>query len=309
MTKRASIDIGSNSVLLLIADISNGVREIVSESYVTSLGKDLDKRGEFSKEPMDETLKVLKLYADLCRENGIEPSHVIATATEAARVAKNANDFFSKVKDNTGIEVKIITGVAEAYFSTKGILLGATYTDDIIHILDIGGASTEIIKVEVTSQKIIESFSMPMGAVRLTNWLSEGILDNELSKIHKTFLNQLGKVQTEKLFCVAGTMTSISNINLGNKSFIESRVHGDKFSVEKVFEMEEKFKNYTLDEINAKYPFLGKRANFILGGILVAKTVFSWLGVKEVEISTYGLRYGTIGEKEVKDGFIFRDNK
>lgn len=119
---RASIDIGSNSILLLAGDFSTSTyKELLNESNVTGLGRELDKNKAFLDIAMEESFHVLKQYAKQVINIGIDPSEVIVTATEAARVANNAARFIERIKRETGLIIQIISGKGEAYFSTKGI--------------------------------------------------------------------------------------------------------------------------------------------------------------------------------------------
>lgn len=172
--------------------------------------------------------------------------------------------------------------------------------------MDIGGASTEIIEVEPSPTKILTDFSMPFGAVRCTNWNEEGITKEKLNSIKSEFDDKLSKIKTIKLYCVAGTMTSVANMFLDHKEFEEKTIHGLKITTEDIYNMVEKYKNYTTDQYLEQFPFLGKRAKTIVGGMKVATTIFSWLNIKEVEISTYGLRYGTLEQGFIPNEYITR---
>lgn len=303
--KRASIDIGSNSILLLAGEFSNGeYKELINESNVTGLGRELDKNKKFLDVSMDESFEVLKSYSKLVKEIGIEPSEVIVTATEAARVAQNASHFFKKVLDETDLNVQIITGAGEAYFSTRGIMFNTKFEEDEIVIMDIGGASTEIIEANTKTGKINLDFSMPFGAVRVTNWLTEKTHEQKLTDIKENFSDQLSKISNKKLFCVAGTMTSVANMYLGHKEFQEKKIHGLEFASDEVFRMLEDHKDKAPEAYLDEFPFLGKRSKTITGGMIVATTVFNWLNIEKVEISTYGLRYGTLEQGFIPDEYL-----
>lgn len=304
---RASIDIGSNSILLLAGDFTGGCyKELLNESNVTGLGRDLDKNKSFLDMAMDESFDVLLSYSKQVQELGLKASDVIVTATEAARVASNAPEFIKRVKDHTGLNIQIITGEGEAYFSTKGILFNTTFSENKICIMDIGGASTEIIDVNPSTVNILTDFSMPFGAVRCTNWNEEGMTAEKLNLIKKNYQDKLKNINTKKLYCVAGTMTSVANMFLENVEFQEKQIHGLKISTKEIFKMVEKYKNYSPENFLQQFPFLGKRAKTINGGLKVATTVFNWLNIEEVEISTYGLRYGTLEQGFIPDEYSIR---
>lgn len=302
---RASIDIGSNSILLLIGSFENGIfNKIISESRVTALGFKLDENKMFHNDSMKKSFEVLKEYSQIAKENGISPSEIITTATEASRVAKNSKDFFSKVKNETQIEVKIITSDAEAYYSAKGILFDQRFQENEAFILDIGGASSEVIKVETSTKKVLDSFSFPMGAVRATNWIESGILDIKLKEIFKNFSFEIEKFQTERLYCVAGTMTSVANMFLNTQSFEEEKIHGFGLKFSDLENILDRIKTMKSDEILKDYPFLRERSKTIRGGLEVALNILKSLHTSKIEISTYGLRYGTILEGRVLDEHI-----
>jgi exopolyphosphatase/guanosine-5'-triphosphate,3'-diphosphate pyrophosphatase len=303
--KRASIDIGSNSVLLLIADVAHGkFTELVKESYITSLGKELDKNKAFHPESMEATFDAIKAYAEECDRHGIPREKIVATATEAARVATNASEFFQKIHDELGVQVTIITSEAEAFYSTKGILFDTKFDSEVITIMDIGGASTELIKVNTKTFQILESISMPIGAVRSTQWLSDDLFVQNLQKVFLDFRGELDKFQTKDLYCVAGTVTSLGNMHLERTEFVEDDVHGLVLKSEDVDALFKKFSNTAPDVFLEKFPFLQKRSQSIRGGLHLVYHLIHRLLVKELTISTYGLRYGTLLEGRIKKEFI-----
>jgi exopolyphosphatase/guanosine-5'-triphosphate,3'-diphosphate pyrophosphatase len=307
MSRRASIDIGSNSILLLVADYNNGeLEELYKESKVTGLGRDLDKNGKFLDETMTDSYQALKFYAEKAKELGVKPSDIITTATEASRVAGNAKVFFSKVLNETGINVQTITGEAEAYYSARGVSYDKELKTGNIVIMDIGGASTELIQLNLDTLEINNSISLPIGAVRATNWMSEGNLEQNISNVLDEYGEVISKFQTDTLMCVAGTMTSIGNMHLGHKEYIEDDVHGLKVKSSLVQDMEKEHESFSQEQFLEKFPFLGKRSRTIRGGMFVANFIFKLLNVKEAKISTYGLRYGTLLEGKIKDEHLFR---
>lgn len=302
---RASIDIGSNSVLLLIADMTNNkFQEIIKESHITSLGKELDKNKVFHPDSMKATYDAIKEYAEECDKHGISRESIIATATEASRVAQNSKEFFEKIQTELNVTIQTITPQAEAYFSTKGILFNSKFDSDVITIMDIGGASTELIKVNTKTFKILETISMPIGAVRATQWLDDDLFVQNLQKILLDFRNDIDKFQTKDLYCVAGTVTSLGNMHLLRKEFIEDDVHGLTLKAEDIDTMFKKYCNFKPAEFLELFPFLQKRSNSIRGGLHIVYHIVHRLLVKDITISTYGLRYGTILEGKIKKEYL-----
>lgn len=302
---RASIDIGSNSVLLLIADLTHGkFQEILKRSEITALGKELDKNKKFHPDSIAATRDALASYVEDCKKHGVDPEAIIATATEAARVAENAPEFFDEIKRDLGLTIQVLTGEGEAYYSSRGILFNSKFPSDIITIMDIGGASTELIKVNTKNFQIMETISMPIGAVRASQWLEDGLFVQNLQKVFLDFRNDLDKFQTQKLFCVAGTVTSLGNMFLEHQEFEENEVHGLVLKAEDVDGLFKKYSETPADDFLTKFPFLKKRSQSIRGGLHLVYHITHRLLVKELSISTYGLRYGTILEGKIKREYL-----
>lgn len=304
---RASIDIGSNSVLLLIAEIQSGkIREIEKRSEITQLGKELDKNKAFHAESMAATFEALQSYARDCESHGVKTGDVIVTATEASRVAANAPAFFRKITDELGLNIQIITPEAEAYYSTRGILYNSKFQNDVITIMDIGGASTELIKVNTKTLQIQKTISMPVGAVRATQWLTDGVFVQSLQKVFLDYRTMIDEFQTRELFCVAGTMTSLGNMHLQRKEFVEDDLHGMVMKSEDVDNLFKKYSDSAPEVFLEEFPFLKKRSQNIRGGLHVAYHFIHRLLAREITISTYGLRYGTILEGKIKKEHLWK---
>lgn len=289
---RSSIDIGSNSVLLLAVSYNGKIeKEILNLSSITSLGKDLDKNGHFLDAGMKATLLTLKNYQKELLKVGINPADTFVTATEASRVASNARLFFDEVKSETGFNVQIISGDDEAYFTALGVCSGLGTKSQNLTIMDIGGASTELIKVDSNPFQIKSSTSYPVGSVRATDWEREGVYNK---KLHQVLDSSLENYKCDLLVCVAGSMTSLAGMLLNQRVFDDKEIDGTKISIDEFIEFILKIQSMTADELLATYPFLGKRASVISGGASVALEIAKRLKVKELQISTRGLRYGVI---------------
>lgn len=302
--KRASIDIGSNSILLLAAEVHEGkiTQELINLSEVTSLGKDLDKNCKFIQSSMDDSFLALKKYKIELEKIGLNPADTFVTATEASRVATNSSEFFSLIKKELGFKVCIITADGEAHYSALGAAIDISEKHAVI--MDIGGASTELIKIETTPFKVIEFISMPMGSVRGTDWIKNGLFELKIEEIFKNNEDKISHFKTDLLCCVAGTMTSFANMFLGKKSFEEAIVHGTRISQTQYEGFLNFFQTKQEEELRTLYPFLGKRARTIVAGAKIGLKIAQKINVKNLEVSTYGLRYGTIISGGIAHEFI-----
>src|SRR4030095_2029979 len=119
----ASIDIGTNSVLLLIASMNSegAIRPLVEKAEITRLGEKLDQNGNLSPEAMERTLKALRKYTDLCHRNQVE--RIACVGTDALRRAQNAHDFVQRVQENCGFRVEVIPGKKEAELAYLSAML------------------------------------------------------------------------------------------------------------------------------------------------------------------------------------------
>ncbi|HTV26045.1 MAG TPA: exopolyphosphatase, partial [Polyangiaceae bacterium] len=139
MSSVAAIDIGSNSVRLLVAGADGA--ELCREMAITRLAEGVDRSGRLGAEPMARTLQVLERYATLMREHAV--SRVRVTGTSAARDAQNRDEFFQRVERSVGSRPELLSGNAEAGFAFAGATADQPRDAAPFLTLDIGGGSTE----------------------------------------------------------------------------------------------------------------------------------------------------------------------
>lgn len=300
---RASIDIGSNSVLLLIGDVGeHEIEEISDSSIITGLGRNLDSSGKFTKQAMVDTIDAFKEFKSILKKYDISSDEVLVTATEASRVASNSEEFFTEVRKKFGFKVKIISGEGEAYYTARGVTLSTTTEDggdDVI--MDVGGASTELILVKSKPFKVRKTISLPVGSVRAQDWIDEGTFQEKMDEIIKN--HDLSNYQTKSVIGVAGSMTSLGGMMLGLTSFESNKINKQKISFESFCDFADKILGMEKQDLHEQYPFLGKRTRTIGAGARVARALGLSLNVETVEISTYGLRHGTLFEGSIDERF------
>ena len=159
----AAIDIGSNTIEVLIARCSHDNVEIIEhQTTMARLGESVDDKREISRDKFKMALDAVHKYQRLAKNRGAE--EILAIATEALREARNSQDFIEAVKRETGIEVQLISGYAEAVLD----FLGATYshsTPSYVGVLDVGGGSTEIVSAKNRSITWLTSIPIGSGAI------------------------------------------------------------------------------------------------------------------------------------------------
>lgn len=315
MSKVASIDIGSNTILLLVAetdtnDISENFVEKFSKSQIAGLGRGIDAINNLSVIAQNDARLIFSEFHSILKNENINPHDVICTATEAARVARNSCDFFNSIKEDYGFTTQIINADCEAYFTSLGVASDPN-TPTEFAILDIGGASTEIIHVKKELNEVIvkRAISLPVGSVRCSEWLKEKSFDDKMNKMLKVHLEDY---KCDHIVCVAGSMTSVAGIFHNLKSFEEKIIHGTKISIEGFSQLINKIEYFTEIELLENFPFLGKRASTVLAGAKVGIEIGKRIGIKTFEISTLGLRHGSLRymlktkNRRIDERFIFR---
>jgi Exopolyphosphatase len=162
----AAIDVGTNTVRLLIADYAGGrnFTSVFHKEMITRLGEGFSSRGVLSPEAMDRTLEALRDFKKSITKR--KTNKIIAVATSVVRDAHNGKDFIDKVREQTGIEITLISGDTEAKLACRGALLPVDCEYDEAFIFDIGGGSTEFILTRMTDVLRVESIDL--GVVHIT---------------------------------------------------------------------------------------------------------------------------------------------
>lgn len=203
--KLGVIDIGTNSMRLLIADIVEN-NLINRKKYVntTRIGQGVDKNGYITLEAMDRNINALKEYREKCIECKCEKIYCLGTS--AIRDSKNKEEFLKRAKEEANIDVEVIEGSREAELGFLGVINGINKKDDIL-VLDIGGGSTEFIFGNVDGIK--KSKSINIGALRLTEkFLASGYTDEAFLKMNRFINDQIKEIisdlKKENINCICG---------------------------------------------------------------------------------------------------------
>lgn len=303
---RASIDIGSNSTLLLVGEVDLVTqkieREILNLSHITSLGKDLDVTKTFHPDSMKATYEALKDYREELLKISFNLEDVIVTATEASRVAQNAAVFFSQIKKELGFTVTIISSDGEAYYTAIGVA-SAVNSDSELIIMDMGGASTELIRIQLHPFQILSSVSLPVGSVRATDWQKMNCFTERMDVLLR---QDLTPYYTKSLLCVAGSMTALASMYQGQNQYKDEAINGLEIGFDSFKQLSADLQKTTIENILLLFPYLGKRAPMLAAGARVAEMIGEKLHIEKVLISTRGLRYGVLLAPKIEESFILK---
>ena len=226
--KCAAIDIGTNTILLLIAEKNGEVfHDILDVSTIVRLGEGLVRSGSLKEEAISRTIDTLGRYLDTARSNGVQKMFCIGTA--ALRNARNGREFTASVKDMFGLDIEIISAHKEAYYTYLSVCNDTAIRHACMTIIDIGGGSTEII--DGTENEFSGYVSLPIGSVVLTDsFISHDPPENrELDNVAAFIRNNLGNVRYRRasvLVGTGGTVTNIAALILGMPQYDKSIIHG-----------------------------------------------------------------------------------
>lgn len=290
----AVIDIGTNTCILLIAELVDGKLVTIHEAFETPrLGESLQNTGEISKDAVERVSKTLKHYAALARK--FNSDRIFAFGTYSLRAASNNMKVADELSDKIDTQVEIISGEMEARCS----FYGATYDLPQLHdyaVVDVGGGSTEF---GYMFDDLFYYKSLNIGSVTLRDQLFQdgkfpkskideavAIVNEEFLKIN--FLNLYNK----KLVGVAGTPTSLYALHHKMKKFDEKLIHKKNLEVHHIFGLINMLVKKDVLQIRSMGDYMRGRADIIIPGGLILLEFMNYFGFEDIKISTKGLRYG-----------------
>ena len=298
MVKVASIDLGSNSTRMLIAEITNGtLTTIYKEHQVTRMADKLSESKIISKEATKRVLKVLAGYFKTINKNNVENIQIVGTA--ALRDATNSQEVIQLIEKKFGFEVDIVSGEEEGVLTSVGVLNSLGSLENFL-IVDIGGRSTEFI---YDDDKKIVSKSVNIGVVSLSELFFDKLPPPETSVLlAKEYIDnnllESNLFHGRLLVGVAGTFTSLASIFLEQTQFNEKEIHLTELKNEDVFKISNELLHLNEPQIITKYKGLDpKRAKTIQAGILLAKEIISKYNVNSIKVSNSDILEGLILKK------------
>jgi exopolyphosphatase/guanosine-5'-triphosphate,3'-diphosphate pyrophosphatase len=293
----AAIDVGTNTVLLLVAEgTAAAPRAVVERAAITRLGAGVDRTGRLSPEAVARTVSCLESYATTIREQRVQSVDVVCTS--AARDAANGSEFIDLAARALGVRPRIVDGEEEARLTFAGGLAGLPVEGEVT-VFDIGGGSTEVIRGtrEGAVERVASAVSLDIGSVRLTerHVTSDPPTDDELARIRSDVeraLASLDKAKANTLVGVAGTITSLAAIHAGMSSYDSALVHGTRLEKSTIVNLERRLATMPLAERRALPGLEPARADVIVAGTIIAHRVLDWSGSDELLVSDRGVRWG-----------------
>ena len=293
--KVAAIDCGTNTTLLLVAEVSRGVVTQVyrDEIIVTRMGQDVATTKRFHPAALMRMDECLSHYSQIIASE--KPERVLAVATSAARDVTNARELFA-IGEKHGIPIHVIAGKQEAQITFEGATFEYPSKEGLC-VVDVGGGSTEIV---ASRNSHIVGTSVNVGSVRLTEMFvtkmptPRGEVEMLLDYARRSFNDarvHLPQPPVQEVIAVAGTPTTLAAV-LQNKNYSERLVHGFKIERETLEEWLYRLAAMSLEERIHTTGMDSKRADVIVAGSAVLLAALQALGAEAMTVSTRGVRYG-----------------
>jgi exopolyphosphatase/guanosine-5'-triphosphate,3'-diphosphate pyrophosphatase len=298
MTGRvAVVDIGTNSVLLLLAEktASGTVKTLLQKTESTRLGRGLQAAGIIGEAPLEKTIDVLKHYISLAESQGAE--ELAAVGTHLFRAARNSGDVLRSIEKRCGIEVEVLTENEEAEWSYRGAVHGRVLAEPAV-VLDVGGGSTEA--VLGLGGMVQQAGSLPLGAVSLTERFfshdppEQAEMDEmkafAVDSVQKGFGSFITK--GESCTAVGGTATTLAALDLSLRSYDANAVDGIVLNEAAVIRHMVGLAAVPLEERKKMIPFDPTRADIIVAGAVLLHAAMKTGRFCFVQASDRGLRFG-----------------
>jgi exopolyphosphatase/guanosine-5'-triphosphate,3'-diphosphate pyrophosphatase len=298
----AAIDIGSNSVRQIVADVTSegGITVVDEMKAAPRLGADLETTGVLGTQAMQRAAEAIGRMATLARQLGAH--RIEAVATSAVRDAENAAEFVARVRQEAGISIRVIEGVDEARLSYLSALAHFDLGIGRTVVMDIGGGSLEL---AMAADGVIDDLvSLPFGALRLTErYLQDGATQKALARLRKDVRDGVRDVLPRRdwrgaqLIGSGGTFTNLAGIHLARRGMLTARnVHATvvpRVEVEHILDL---LASMPPDERRGVTGLNPERADIIVAGLAVAAEVLSRLEARDLTVSRYGIREGLLLE-------------
>lgn len=298
---RAAIDIGTNTVLLLVAGVNDGVISPVHEEHrVPRLGKGVDADKTINEAATQRVILALKEYKEFLSNDFPNLESVMVTATSAVRDARNREEFMQSVKEETGYKIRLLSGREEADWTAHGALSVLDEVSENVLIIDIGGGSTEV--ASLSEMNIVDAHSFDMGSVRFTERFlrDDPPKKEQITACRKEVENLLNDrpfdIEEDAILVgVAGTVTTLAGISSGLTEYQPEKLNGYVLTLDSIRSVIERFSVTSSEKILKEHPvYLKGRADIFMAGMLILEGFMDQEGFEELIVSTGGIRHGAI---------------
>ncbi len=298
MPRYAVIDIGTNSVKFNISERRDdgSWSTIVDRAEITRLGEGLQETGEINGDAMERTVSAIAAMVEEARKNNV--SAMAAVGTMGMRTAHNSQKFIDAVEQRCGVKIEVISGDEEGRLAYIAVKSGLGLADSSLVIFDTGGGSSQFTFGHGST--VQERFSVNVGAVRYTEkyGLSGAVsldqLQAALTQIAADLAQLDGKASPDVLVGMGGAITNIAAVKHSLAKYDPNVIQGSVVERDEVERQIELYRTKTVDERRTIVGLQPKRADVILAGVCIVRTVMDKLRKDRLSVSDRGLRHGLL---------------
>jgi exopolyphosphatase/guanosine-5'-triphosphate,3'-diphosphate pyrophosphatase len=298
----AVIDVGTNSVKFHIGEreADGGWRRVVDRAEPTRLGEGLHETGRLNPDPIRRTVEAIAEMAEQARQH--DAVAVVAVGTAGLRMAPNAADLLDAAAARSGVTIEIISGEEEgrlAYLAAKAGLGGLA--DGAVVVFDTGGGSSQLTFGH--GDRVDEQFSVPVGAVRFTERyglagvVSEAGLTAALEAIDADLSRLDGRPAPDAVVGMGGGVTNLAAVKLGLTRYDPDQVQGTALRRDDIDEQIELFRTRDTSQRAEIVGLQPQRADIILAGACIVRTILTKLRAESFTVSDRGLRHGLLVDR------------
>jgi exopolyphosphatase / guanosine-5'-triphosphate,3'-diphosphate pyrophosphatase len=297
----AVIDIGTNSVKFHIGerDAGGGWRTVVDRAEVTRLGEGVSEHGAVQPAALERTTTAIADMVDEARRNHVR--EIAAVATAGLRMAGNSDEVLATIRARTGVSVEVISGEEESRLDYLAARTGLDVPEGTLVVFDTGGGSSQFTFGRGTA--VEERFSVDVGAVRYTERFGlAGKVDPEVLKqardaIAADLVRLDGRPRPGALTGMGGALTNMTAVKLGLARYDPDLVHG---TVLDAADIDHQIELYRSQDTESRRQIVGlqpKRADVILAGACIVRTVMDKLGRQTLTVSDRGIRHALLRDR------------
>jgi exopolyphosphatase/guanosine-5'-triphosphate,3'-diphosphate pyrophosphatase len=299
----AVIDAGTNSIKLHIAELDadgrGPWRTVVDRAAVTRLGEGLEATGVIGAEPLERTAQAISVMADEAR--GLDARAIALVATAGVRMAGNRNEVAETVRGRSGLSLDVISGEDEGRLAYLAVATGVGLGDGEVVAFDTGGGSSQFTFGH--GSDVDERFSVNVGAVRfteqfgLTKAVSRDVVAEALATIAAELASLDGRARPDGVVAMGGAVTNLAAVKHGLTTYAPDVVQG---TVLDRAEIDRQIEQYRTRDADGRREIVGlqpARAEVILAGACIVRTIMDKLGCDSVTVSDRGLRHGVLIER------------
>jgi exopolyphosphatase/guanosine-5'-triphosphate,3'-diphosphate pyrophosphatase len=301
VARYAVIDVGTNSLKFHIGDKrpDGSWRTVVDRAEVTRLGERLEATGEIGREAMERTVTAIAGMTAEAERSGV--SDIAAVGTMGLRTALNSDQFIDEVRQRAGVQIEVISGDEEGRLAYVAVKSGLGLGDGTLVAFDTGGGSTQFTFGH--GPIVDERFSVNVGAVRFTEryGLGDVVSSEQLRAALDAIAVELTRLDSARspdvLVGLGGGITNIIAVRLGLVRYDADIVQGsvlDRAELERQIEL---YRSRPVEERRRIVGLQPQRADVILAGACIVKTVMAKLGKDALTVSDRGLRHGLLADR------------